>query len=97
MPNTNFFDDLMSSIDPKEALAAAQESDKKAQRLDYLIHKVFHQSDEGVELIEIWKQTLIMTPTASPGDDNISIGIAEGYKRFIRGILLTIKRVNDGR
>ena len=97
MESDNFFDDLMADIDTVEVIKQQKDAESKAARLDYLIHQVFYQNEHGAELLDIWGDTLIMTPTASPGDDSISIGISEGYKRFIRGILLTIKRVNDGR
>lgn len=62
-------------------------------KIDYLIHKVFKQSQEGAELLEIWTEALKMTPTAQPGYDLLTIGIEEGKKLFIRQILTTIKKV----
>jgi len=92
----NFFDDLDSGFDPKEALRQQTENESNAQRLDYLIHKVFEQTPEGKELIETWKEALIMTPTVVSGEDNKEDGIREGQKRFIRGIILTVNRVERG-
>jgi len=67
-----------------------------ANRIDYLVHAVFEQNKHGRELLEIWKESLILTSTADDAMDSIAIGIREGMKRFIRGILLTIRRVENG-
>ena len=89
----NFFDDLNSGIDLSEALKAQKDSEIKARKLDYLIHKTFEQSEAGKDLLEIWKESLLMQPIATGGMDMVDIGIREGQKRFIRGIILTIRRV----
>ena len=91
----NFFDDLNTGFDPAEALRQQQDNEAKSNKIDYLIHRVFEQSEAGKELITKWKEALIMTPTADGGMDMLDVGIREGQKRFIRGILLTIKRVGD--
>ena len=92
----NFFDDLQSGCDPAEALRQNQDGEAQANRLDYLIHKVFEQSAEGKELIGTWEKALIMTPTVESGLDMAEAGIREGQKRFIRGIILTVNRVEKG-
>jgi hypothetical protein len=56
---------------------------------------VFAQTEEGVELFTMWRDSLMMTPTAEAGMDNIDIGIREGTKGFIRKIAITIKRVEE--
>lgn len=89
----NFFDDLMAGSDPAEAMRQQKDYEAKAAKLHYLIHAVFEQNEKGKELIAIWKDALIMIPTADAGMDNIDIGIREGQKSFIRGIILTINRV----
>lgn len=67
------------------------------EKLDHLIHKVFAQTEEGKELLEYWKEALLISPTAEHGYDMLSVGLNEGKKTFIRNILLTIKKVeNDG-
>ena len=93
----NFFDDLGAPIDQAEALKYQQDAESKAEKLDFLIHKVFKQSPNGRELIKIWQQSLMMVSTAEAGMDNIEIGIREGQKRFIKGILLTVKRVGESK
>ena len=65
------------------------------RKLDYLIHKIFHQSEEGIELLKLWKESLIMNPVASPGMDMLTVGINQGMKDFIRLILVTIRRVEN--
>ena len=89
----NFFDDLGANIDPAESARLAGIKQAEAEKLDYLIHKTFGQTEEGAELLAKWAETLIMTSTAEPGMDLIEVGIREGQKRFIKGIILTIKRV----
>lgn len=92
--NNNFFDDL-NPISVEEAMKQHKDGKVKAERLDYLIHKTFAQNEHGVELLDLWKESLIMSSTADEGQDMIGIGIKEGMNRFIRGILLTIKRVEE--
>ncbi len=92
----NFFDDLQSGCDPAEALRQNQDGEAQANRLDYLIHKVFEQSAEGKELIDTWEKALIMTPTVVSGEDSKADGIREGKMSFIRGIIQTVNRVEKG-
>lgn len=92
----NFFDDLGENLDTQEAMKVAAGQKIAAERLDYLIHKIFEQSADGKELITLWKESLILTATADDGMDSVAIGIREGMKRFIRGIILTIRRVENG-
>jgi hypothetical protein len=91
---SNAFDDLYS-FDPDEAKAQQAQREEKGKRLDYLIHKVFAQTEEGIELFSMWRESLIMTPTAEAGMDNIDIGIREGMKTFIRKIGITLNRVEE--
>lgn len=87
---SNHFDDIQG-----EYFQTEHEETAIGQRLDYLIHKVFSQSDDGMELLEHWTSALIMTPTVVPGADQFLAGINEGKKEFIRNILLTIERVGN--
>lgn len=89
----NFFDDIGLNLDPEEIKKNQREQQAIGEKIDNLIHRTFKQSDSGEELLALWKETLIMKPTADPGMDMVEVGINEGMKRFIRGILLTIKRV----
>jgi len=92
----NFYDDLQTGFDPAETLRQQKDGEAESERLDYLIHKVFEQTPEGKELIGKWKEALIMAPTVESGIDMAESGIREGQKRFIRGIILTINRVERG-
>jgi hypothetical protein len=72
------------------------DDDKKHfERLDYLIHKTFAQSEEGRELLELWKEHLMMSPGCLPTDNDLQVGIREGVKDFIRKIVLTIRKVDS--
>lgn len=95
MEDNNFFDDLDTGFDVKAAQRQAEDAKAKSEKLDHLIHQVFQQSKAGRELLDLWEQTLIMSSGAEPGMDMIGIGIQEGYKRFIRNIKLTVKRVEN--
>ena len=92
----NFFDDLVTTLDPAEALKQAKEAKVLAEKLDILIHRTFEQHQPGKELLGIWKEALIMQPTAEGGMDQFEVGIREGQKSFIRAIILTIKKIEKG-
>ena len=86
----NFYDDL-SGFDIEGAKKLRADAKERGRHLDYLIHKVFAQNEAGVELLETWKESLIMTPIQEH-----EYAVREGMNRFIRGILLTVKRVEKG-
>lgn len=92
---SNFFDELGSAVDVAEAQRQTKNAEAKAEKIDHLIHKVFAQSEEGKELLSVWEETLIMSAGAEEGMDLIGVGIREGYKRFIRNIKLTVRRVEQ--
>lgn len=73
----------------------SDEDKKHFEKIDYLIHKVFAQSDEGRELLEIWQEHLLMSPTFQPSDNDLQIGYNEGVKSFIRNIILTLRKVEN--
>jgi hypothetical protein len=91
----NFYDELNSGVDVAEAQRQTDDAKARAEKLDYLIHRIFQQNKDGQELLKTWKETLIMSVGADEGMDLISVGIKEGYKRFIRNIILTISRVEQ--
>jgi len=93
---SNPFDNIVGLPDLDHVKRILAEQQGAGDKLDNLIHKVFSQGDEGGELLEIWGKTLMMMPTANPGDDLIQIGINEGTKRFIRNIIVTIEKVERG-
>lgn len=65
------------------------------ERLDYLIHQVFKQNEAGAELLEIWKESLMMAPSVHGNENSLQIGLAEGRKSFIRDVILTIRKVEN--
>lgn len=89
----NFFDNLDSFSSHEDVIKQNKILEEQANKLDYLIHKVFQQGQDGKDLLAIWGDTLMMSSGADAGMDLIDIGIKEGYKRFIRNIILTIKKV----
>ena len=89
----DFYDNLLGDVPDTPKSNKDQEA---AQKLDYLIHKVFVQNKDGAELLALWQKSLMMTPGAGNGMDQVDIGIAEGFKRFIRNIILTCNKVNEG-
>lgn len=96
MEESNYFDQL-GFQDPEEVKKQIEQSKAEGEKVDHLIHRVFQQSEAGQELMEMWERSLLLVPTARPGDDLLQIGINEGTKQFIRNIKLTIEKVeNDG-
>lgn len=91
--SNNFYDDLI--FDPGAAKRQQDEFKAKGEKLDNLIHATFAQNESGIELLQLWSEALIMTSTAEPNMGLVEIGINEGQKRFIKAILLTIKRVEN--
>ena len=63
----------------------AEHREKEAQ----LVFHTFN-TDAGKELLKKWKDQLMYESTANPGDDEITIGMREGYKNFIRSIIHSI-------
>lgn len=86
--------DINESLDKQnKAAKAAKEAD---QRQRYLIHRAFRQNEAGAELIDLWKDRLLMNPVANAGDDLLQIGINEGINRFVRSIILVCDAVEKG-
>ncbi len=79
--------------DPEEVARINADNKVRWNKIDQLIHQVFEQTPQGKELINIWREALIMTPTVTPNSTQFQVGIAEGEKSFIRRICLTIKNV----
>tara|TARA_R110002020_G_scaffold171360_3_gene361386 strand:+ start:1011 stop:1298 length:288 start_codon:yes stop_codon:yes gene_type:complete len=60
-----------------------------------LLHKVFVQNQDGVELLNKWRDSLIMTPTLDQDSTVMAAGLNEGEKRFIRNIITAIQSVEQ--
>ena len=85
---------MQNPFDELSAQPTWSDADKASfEKLDYLIHKVFAQTDEGQELLQIWKESLLMQSSTTHGEGLLAIGKAEGAKNMIRGIILTIRKV----
>jgi hypothetical protein len=78
---------------------AYSELDARNRRKDVLIHKLFRQNPEGVELLEMWmKWALMLRPVVRYGEshDQFDIGIESGRQEFIRNIFLTCEAIDKG-
>lgn len=95
MDSNNFFDNL-NPVDSEIAGRQQRDLEAKRQHIDYLIHQVFHQNEKGAELLEIWKESLVMSPVVQEGCGIETAGIREGMNRMIRNIIITVKNVNEG-
>jgi hypothetical protein len=89
----NGFDAMGGVNDPAELARIEAENEQMWNKTDQIIHQVFEQHPQGKELLNIWKEALIMAPTVTPNSTQFEAGIAEGKKEFIRNICLTIKSV----
>lgn len=92
----NPFDALGFNTDPDEIKRQRQQAELDGEHLDNLIHRTFCQNEAGAELLKKWRDSLVKIPTANAGDDLLAIGINEGVKSFIRNIIITIDKVNNG-
>ena len=52
-----------------------------------LIHNIFHNSKHGKELLEIWKDIYLFSPTLAEGKESWMPLVREGENRVIRGIM----------
>ena len=74
--------------------------EEKYNKRDYLIHRVFAQTEAGAELLQTWvDNVIIMKPVVVKGEshDPYDIGIAQGLQDFVRGLYLTCKKVEEGK
>lgn len=91
----NSFDELQGLDDPDYVNQLEEEQKAFYKKLDYAIHKIFAQNEDGEFVLNHWKKTLMFTPTATENADLVEIGMSEGMKSFIREILITIERVEN--
>ena len=89
----NGFDEIGGILDPESVAHAQAQNEQMWNKTDQLIHRVFEENAQGKELLAIWKEALIMSPTVTPNSTRFQVGIEEGKKEFIRNIYLTIKSV----
>lgn len=89
----NGFDEIHGVTDPSLNQKEVDNEKLKWERVDHLFHKVFVQNDDGKELLEHFKEAIMMTPAVTANATQFQAGIEEGKKEFVRQIILTIKRV----
>jgi hypothetical protein len=84
-------DDYLHPFDEwdKEERQSQQKFLEQALRDSSLVFQVF-STESGQALLDRWIKVLIWSPTASKDDNDITIGMNEGYKSFIRSILNAI-------
>lgn len=70
------------------ANAIMRSTEKEAVKL----HRLFKQNEDGAALLNEWKEILIMAPTLNRNSTQFEAGIAEGYKQFIRNIIIQVER-----
>ena len=86
-------------FDTQGLIEQQQRLEAEYNKRDYLIHKVFEQTEEGKELLKMWINNVI---TRKPvivkggGQTPYDMGIAQGMQDFVRGILLTCEKVEKG-
>ena len=78
-----------------EGMNQADSFSKLADENAVLLHRVFKQSPEGVELLEKWKNDLLMIPTILPESSQFGAGLTEGGKMFVRNIITLIQSVEQ--
>ena len=76
-----------------EGLKQTERTKALFDKKSVLLHKVFKQSEDGVELLSQWRESLMMIPTISPDSSQFGAGIIEGEKSFIRNIITAIQSV----
>lgn len=91
---SNPYDDLQPVGDSEEAQKIIRSVKAEQDRIDYLIHYLFFQLEEGQELLKYLNKMALMRPSATPGMDILTVGMNEGTKLWIREINLIIERVN---
>lgn len=78
-----------------EGLNQQQQFKDLMEKNNILLHKVFVQSEAGVELLNKWRDSLIMTPTLAAESTVFEAGLNEGEKRFIRNLITSIQSVES--
>lgn len=68
---------------------------KLADESAVLLHRVFVQTPEGVQLLEKWKNDLVMMPSILPESTQFGAGLTEGAKMFVRNIITQVQSVEQ--
>jgi hypothetical protein len=76
-----------------EGNAQTEAFSKLADQQANLLHRVFVQSEAGAELLEKWKNDLLMIPSVFPESTQFGAGLTEGGKMFVRNIITLTEAV----
>ena len=68
---------------------------KLADESAVLLHRVFVQTPEGLQLLEKWKNDLVMMPSILPESTQFGAGLTEGAKMFVRNIITQVQSVEN--
>lgn len=74
-------------------LKQTDEFKRSVEKNANLLHRVFVQNEDGAELLALWRDSLIMTPTLDGESTSFSAGLNEGEKRFIRNLIVQLQSV----
>ena len=85
--------DIDSFID--EGIKQRDAFNKLADESAVLLHRVFVQTPEGVQLLEKWKNDLVMMPSILPESTQFGAGLTEGAKMFVRNIITQVQSVEQ--
>ena len=78
-----------------EGLAQTEEFKQGSEKQANLLHRVFVQTEAGVELLAQWRDSLLMVPTLDEHSTPFGAGINEGEKRFVRNLITQIQSVEN--
>jgi hypothetical protein len=85
--------DIDSFLD--EGMKQKEAFDKLADENAVLLHRVFAQTPEGIELLAKWKNELIMLPSILPESTQFGAGLTEGMKAFVRNVIVQVQSVEQ--
>lgn len=86
----------MFQLDVKKVVQnAAKEMERRSER-ERQIKKKFFATEDGQELLELWRSNLIDLPSDTLGTDLYHLGKAEGRKEVYRGFIHFQKHASEG-
>ena len=91
----NGFDDIDVNLNSEDNERLQKEVEAEANKMNYLVHRVFQQNEQGRELMALWKESLIVQPSFEGHSTQFEAGLNEGEKRFVRNLILTINKVEN--
>ena len=76
-----------------DGIKQAEAFNKLAEENAVLLHRIFVQTPEGVQLLDKWKNDLVMMPSILPESTQFGAGLTEGAKMFVRNIITQVQSV----